>query len=294
MSNLYLDDFLEGLHAALDKQANEHLFTSANNASLFPNLTSQAKWRYARGNDFLRLHDGQKVYAFKLPSGLSHDEEFAASREADLDPSVFTNEATEHGLAQVHRADPGSIYFTLQEGRNNPTFTLKHTGENTWRGSPKKRKAKESVIPNVDHTALAEGLKAAFAKHAEEGGLFPWLGQKLDQSFKGAVGPGAHALQRAAFSPGEFVHRAGGGGANNFLGSLALGGLGAGAGALYHVGRRALYNTQEENDMEDEQGGTLFKRMAIPGLAAGVLGGVQSSLFDNHYKDLAAGIPGPQ
>lgn len=286
MSNLYIDDFLEGLDAALDKQGNEHLFSSPNSASLFPNMSSQAKWKYARGHNFLRLHDGQKVYAFNLPTGLSHDQEFAASREADLDPSVFASGATEQGLAQIHRADPGSIYFTLQEGRNNPTFTFKHTGEDNWRGSPKKRKAKETVVSNVDHASLASGIKAAFDR----------LEKKADFSpFKWAVGPGAQGLQRAAFSPGEFVHNVGGGGQNNLLGSLALGGLGAGAGAAYHYGRRALYNTQDENLEEDEQGPkVLARRMALPGLAAGLLGGMQSSLFDEHYKDLAAGVPGPQ
>ena len=279
MSDLYIEDFIEGLHDALSKTAND-LFTSPNNASLFPTLGAQAKWQYARGNDFLRLHDGQKVYAFKLPAGISHDQEFAATRESDLDPSMFANGATEKGLAQVHRADPGSIYFTLQEGRNNPTFTLKHTGDDTWRGSPKKRKAKEPVVPNVDHAALAEGIKAAFEKQAFS-------------PFKWAAGPGAQALQRGLFAPGEFVHNVGGG--NNLLGSLALGGLGAGAGAAYHLGRRALYNTADENAAEDEQGlKPLLTRMAIPGLAAGVLGGAQSSLFDEHYKDLAAGVPGPQ
>ena len=51
----------------------------------------------------------------------------------------------------------------------------------------------------------------------------------------------------------------------------------------------------EENAQEDEQGPSLLlRRMAIPGLAAGTLGGAQSSLFDEHYKDLAAGVPGPQ
>lgn len=285
MSNLYIDDFLEGLEDALNKQANEHLFTSPNNASLFPNLSSQAKWRYARGTDFLRLHDGQKVYAFKLPSGLSHEEDFAASREPDLDPSVFADGATEHGLAQVHRADPGSIYFTLQEGRDNPTFTLKHTGESNWRGTPKKRKAKDPVVPNVEHSALADGIKAAFDRFEKQ----------AFSPFKWALGPGVQGLQRAAFSPGEFVHTVGGGGQHNILGSLALSGIGAGAGAAYHYGRRALYNTPEENAQEDEQGPSLLlRRMAIPGLAAGTLGGAQSSLFDEHYKDLAAGVPGPQ
>ena len=281
MNNLYIDDFVEGLEDALQKNADEHpLFTAPNNASLFPTLSSQAKWKYARGEHHLHLHDGQKVYAFHLPTGLSHEEDFAAERKDDVDPSVFTEGATEHGLAQIHRADPGSIYFTLQEGRSNPTFTLKHTRESTWRGTPKKRKAKETIMPNVDHTALVEGVKAAFAPD-----------KTADFSpFEWAAGPGAHALQRAVFAPGEFVHRLGNRGQHNFLGALGAAGVGAGVGAAYHFGKRNLYNTPEENADEDMRGGhPLLRRMAIPALGAGVIGGAQASVFDNPYKLVESG-----
>jgi hypothetical protein len=114
----------------------------------------------------------------------------------------------------------------------------------------------------------------------------------LDSAVKQIAGPGLKGVGRALFSPGEFVHNVGGNGQNNVLGSLALAGVGAGAGAAYHHGRRALYNTPEENAEEDESGHkTLMKRMLVPGIGAGVLGGVQSSLFDTRYKDLAAGVP---
>jgi len=284
MNDLYIEELIDGLQAALSKRGNDLFSSSPNGASLFPSMTSQAKWKFAKGENFLRLHDGQKVYAFKLPTGLSHTEDFAAHREADLDPSVFAEGATQQGLAQVHRADPGSIYFTLQEGRDNPTFTLKHTGESNWRGTPKKRKAKELVVPNIDHAAMAEGIKAAFDGKKEPV-------KKADFApFSFAAGPGAHALQRLAFSPGELVHRLGDGGKNNFLGALGAAGLGAGAGAAYHLGKRTLYNTEDENQMEDEQGSKpLLRRMLTPALAAGVIGGAQSSLFDNQYNLLESG-----
>lgn len=275
MSDLYLEELVDGINDALRKQATD-LFSAPNNASLFPSLATQAKWKFAKGPNFLRLHDGQKVYAFRLPTGLSHEEDFAAHREDDLEPSFFSQGATEQGLAQVHRADPGSIYFTLQEGRDNPTFTLRHTGESNWRGTPKKRKAKTPTVPNVDHAALVNGVKAAFEKAASS--PFEW-----------AAGPGAHALQRALFAPGEFVHRMGGGGQNNFLGSLAAAGVGAGAGAAYHLGKRTLYNTPEENEEESSGKRPLLRRMAIPALAAGLLGGAQSSLFDKQYSLLESG-----
>ena len=70
----------------------------------------------------------------------------------------------------------------------------------------------------------------------------------------------------------------------------AAAGVGAGAGAAYHYGKRNLYNTEEETADEDARGGNpLLRRMALPGLAAGLLGGAQSSLFDNQYKLLASG-----
>ena len=321
MSNLYYEDFFEGMDDTLKKKANEHLFTSPNNASLFPNLTSQAKWKYAKGANFLRLHDGQKVYSFSVPSGFSHTEEFAATREADGEHSKFEEGAETKGLAQVHRADPGSIYFTLQEGRENPTYTFKHTGESNWRGVPKKRKAKEVVMPNVDIPTVADGIKAAFAASTDDAqaayeklaerevtaALRPLaerlarqkerrnpdgiLGKKADFSpFKWAAGPGAHALQRGLFSPGELAFRAGGNGEHPILGALASGGVGAGLGAAYHYGKRNLYNTDEENAQEDEQGvKPLLKRMLIPGAGLGLLGGIQSSVFKPQYQDIVSG-----
>lgn len=287
MNNLYYDDFFEGLRDVFEKTANEHLFTSApSNASLFPTLNSQAKWRFAKGQDFLRLHDGQKVYAFKLPTGVSHDEDFAAVREADHEPSSFETGATEKGFAQVHRADPGSIYFTLQEGHSNPTFTLKHTGEDNWKGVPKKRKVKETVIPNVDIPAMTDGIKAAFEEQDKKKVKTAGIGTTLDNAFKWSMGPGLDGAKRVAFSPGEFVHKFD----SKPLGALALGGIGALGGAGYHYGRRALYNTPEENEAENMEGNkTLLRRMLLPGAALGLMGGAQRSLFPDYYLDQQAG-----
>lgn len=287
MNNLYFEDLYEGLQDTLAKKANEHLFTSPNNTSLFPTQNSQTKWQFSKGDNFLRLHDGQKVYAFHLPTGATENEDFAAERQEDMEPSKFHDGATSKGLAQVHRSDPGSIYFTLQEGKNNPTFTLKHTGEKNWRGTPKKRKAKEVVVPNLDLDAVKQGMLASFdAKKKEKqagslGDNIMSLGSKLPNIF-----------QRVVQYPGEVTnnieHELGNGGVNSLLAPAATGALGALGGAGYHFGRRALYNTQEENEEED-QDNTLLKRMLIPGLGGAMVGGVESSLFNKRYEDLRAG-----
>lgn len=279
MSDLYYEDFVEGLESVLHKMGNEHLFTSPNNASLFPTLTSQAKWKFAKGDDFLRLHDGQKVYAFHLPTGTSNEETFEAHRLDDVEPSSFADGAKQQGLAQIHRADPGSIYFTLQEGQTNPTYTFRHMGEANWRGTPKARKVKAETILGVHVPALMDGVKAAFELRKEGFSPLKWL-----------AGPGAHGLQRALMSPGEGAFHIADRGANPLLGMAGMAGIGAGAGALYHLGRRTLYNTPEENAEEDEQGmKPLLRRMAVPALGLGGVSGLQASLFNNHYNDLASG-----
>ena len=288
--NLYFDDFIEGLQEGFKKESSDVFSSSPNNASLFPTLNSQSKWKFSRGDKFLRLHDGQKVYAFSFPSGISHDEEFHALREPDHEPTKFEEGSTSKGLAQVHRADPGSIYFTLQEGKQNPTFTLKHTGENNWRGVPKKRKAKEVVIPNVNLPAVQEGIKAAFE---ELGKKKVKIAGGLDAAFKWSVSSLPQAIQRGVMAPGEAVHRMGGSSGTtggSLQGMAGLAGLGALGGLGYHVGRRALYNTSEENAAEDEQGKKLvLKRMLVPAAGLGVLGGLQQSMLPEQYKDIAAG-----
>ena len=277
MSDLYYEDFFEGMRDALSKQGSD-LFSSPNNASMFPTSSAQAKWRFAKGQNFLRLHDGQKVYSFSLPSGFGSEGEFAAHREPDHEHTKFEEGADQKGLAQVHRSDPGSIYFTLQEGRDNPTYTFKHVGESNWRGVPKKRKAREAVIPNVNIPAVAEGVKAAFSKKAEV------------SPFKWAAGSGVRGLQRTLQAPGEAAFRLGGNGESPVLGALGTAALGAGAGGLYHLGKRHLYNTPEENAEEDEQGSKpLLRRTMLPAALAGLLGGGQASLFQDRYRDLTSG-----
>lgn len=148
--NVYLSEVLAGFQETVDlyKQGN-NIFEMGNHA-MFPNVQSQQKWRYARDDKNIRLSDGQNAYSFTAPEGVHHEQEFPLERTDGPGLHEFEQGATSKGLAQVHRADPGHIYFTIQEGKNNPTFTFRHVGENKWKGIPKVKKKKnvtEGVIP---------------------------------------------------------------------------------------------------------------------------------------------------
>lgn len=113
------------------------MFSRAGQPSIFPTRESQVKWRFAHDDRGLRLFDGEKVYAFELPDGLAHDKPVTA-RQKEIPVTEFAG-GTE-GPVQVHHSNPGTVYFTLQEGRSNPTFTLQHHQGDEWRLIPKPRR----------------------------------------------------------------------------------------------------------------------------------------------------------
>jgi hypothetical protein len=97
----------------------------------------------------LHLHDGHNTFSFKYPENMA-DEDVPSERLPDSNKFEFEHLAHEKGTAQVHRADPGSIYITLQDGRNNPTFTLQHQSGSQWKIIPKKRLKK--ILPETTST----------------------------------------------------------------------------------------------------------------------------------------------
>jgi hypothetical protein len=204
-------------------------------------------------------------------------------------PDLF-NHSTAHGKAQVHRSDPGSMYFTIQEGHNNPTYTLKHMGDSKWKAILKARKVKDKLKepitpPNVNLEAVKEGMEKELQTFMKE------AGGGLPGFFNQALGRG---LQTTANLPTDImgaVGRIGGpivGPVNDPLNEpmgdwglhgLESGAIGAGAGGLYHLLKRNLLNTKQENATEDAEGGKLGKRMLLPGLAmAGTNMAVRSAL----------------
>lgn len=248
----------------VEQQTKQADVFSSGNVNLFPQIDSQQKWRYGKETGKLHLHDGQKVYTFSVPENTA-EEDFEAHRHGDIDIDAF-EKLPAKGTAQVHRADPGSIYFTLHEGKANPTYTFKHMYSTSWRGMPKKKKNK------LDKSAFEKGMQETFEKTA----IFDYLMDKLNQAAKHIPSVGNKAFN-AFFSLGA-----------NSPAKNAL--MGAGLGGAYHLGRRALYNTPEENEEENADPRTALRRVVLPALAFTGLGYLQPDLMGpNYYNSLAAG-----
>lgn len=161
--NIYFSDLVAGFQEtlALHKEGN-NIFDMGNH-EMFPNISSQQKWRYAKHDKDIHLSNGQNVYSFNAPEGENPEHEFPLQRTSSKSIHDFDQNATAKGLAQVHRADPGHIYFTLQEGKDNPTYTFRHVTADKWKGIPKAKKKKnvvDGVIPAVPEHAVAPHIPA--------------------------------------------------------------------------------------------------------------------------------------
>lgn len=256
--NLYLSDFLRGINKGLAKNAND-LF-SMDTGSIFPHLSSQAKWQFAKGPNYIHLSDGNQVHAFET-HGEEQDNDFPLKKLPDVPIHEFGKDALIKGTAQIHKADPGMIYFTLQDGRNNPTYTFKHVSDNSWRAIPKKSKTAQEQPIVIDAEAFMKGIEAKIA----EDGIFHNI---LDGAVKGVDHLGRGAIN-TLMQPGR--------------NPLQAAGLGLAAGATYDIGRRALYNTHDEN--ANESFSQRAARYLAPTLAMGGLGMATQSVFPEYYKN---------
>lgn len=247
-----IQSFLAGLSDCLvfQKYAEQSV-----DGGIFPALTQQAKWRYARYPEMLQLTDDQNVYGFKTPKDIPENGEFPLELLKNIPLQNFGEGAEEAGLAQIHRSSPESLYFTLQEGQKNPTYTFSRK-DGSWKGVSKKRlkkaiKALVEANPQIDPAAVVEGLKTGM----EKAGAIDWgnLGQNLTSI------PTQNAFNlamRLSTMPGR----------SPLMSTLA----GAGAGGLYDLLRREYYNTPEEN--EQETWGNRALRYALPAAALGGYG----------------------
>lgn len=236
--------------AALEKQAEEASFLKA---STLPSFNQQAKWQYAKYPHALQLHnpvDG-KTYHFDLPEGQKDDDQFTAFRSSDKSTEEFGKDADKKGLAQVHRSAPDNLYFTLQEGTKNPTYTLKHHEGQTWHGIPKKHKLK-AEIERVFQTKQA----------LEPGYTAPWYDPVA------AAGKGFLATAKGFGHIGDSP--------------LASTLIGAGGGLAYDQLKRNFYNTDEEN--QNETIGERAKRIALPAVGLGGLGLLLHTGLGDYYK----------
>lgn len=250
--NLYLNDFVSGLAEAFKlKYAEAVHFQTSSKSSILPTLETQANWKYSRTGSSLHLDDGTNIHVFDLTDE-STDSDFPAKKKDDgIFPAV--NKLTQH-TAQVHRSNPAAMYVTLHDGHKNPTYTFRHENEDNWRVIPKIKKAELSIF--VDPEVF---ISSAIDKMGEDG--------LLDSLAKGIDSVGRKAIN-GFMTPGHDPYKAMG--------------LGVLAGGAYDLAKRNLYNTDEENAEESPL--QRISRILAPGLAAGGVGAVTSSLFPNYYK----------
>lgn len=268
--NFHIQDFVEGLDEilTLNKQG-ENIF-EMKGSNLFPHNTSQKTWEYAKNGDSIHFSDGTHTYSFKGQLA-DYDSQLEKMPEVPL-ADIFTN-ATAKGKAQVHRSDPGSVYFTLQEGRNNPTYTLRHVGDNKWKAIPKphkvKDKLKEPLTPvNVNLESVKEGMLKEL-ELSKKAGVLGSIDHGLGDALHSIFNLPGRAISDIGSLGGPVPE--GGDSLSGILGHAAVAGsVGAGAGGLYHLGKEYLYNTPEENEREKEDPNTLLRRMLLP---AGAMAG---------------------
>jgi len=265
--NIHLDPFTEGLldTLLLHKQG-ENIFDMGN-VAMFPSTQSQSMWRFAKDPKTIRLSNDQHVFNFSLPEGEKEDAEFPLERGEDLTPDKFVGQGFSTGKAQVHRSDPGSIYFTLQEGTKNPTYTFRHTGGNKWRALPKKKAVKKT--PSAVVSLPNDMAKQAFAKDFIKCG-------SIDKMLGAGVENTLNSFNNVAWAPGS----------STYAPALASA-TGALGGAAYHFGKRHLYNTDAENEQEDQENpNAMLKRIAIPAVGLGALGLAEQNLAGPSYQAL--------
>ncbi len=195
---LDINAFIAGLEERFEFAKTADLFEQGQ-SSFFPMLQSQATWKYSLHGGKLHLNDGHHVYAFAFPAEVG-DEDFPAERHPDSNHAEF-NKLPHQGIAQVHRADPGSIYVTLQDGAKNPTFTLQHQNASTWKGIPKKKLKKLLNTPSETTEVDPAQFMAGATKEANDmlhsldlaaGNGISNLGQEAYQTFANA---GQHPME---------------------------------------------------------------------------------------------------
>ena len=127
--NLYLNDFISGIHEAFKlKYAEAEYFQTSNKSSVLPTIENQVNWKYSRNGNILHLNDGTNIHVFEL-NDENHETDFPAVKKDD---GIFplTNKLTQH-TAQIHRSNPAALYLTLHDGEKNPTYTFRHENENS-------------------------------------------------------------------------------------------------------------------------------------------------------------------
>ena len=265
--DIYIDEVLAGVQETIDLLKQGNNIFDMGNVSMFPNVDKQQKWRFSKNDQVIRLSDGQNVFSFKAPDGFSEENEFMLHRSDDAHLHNFEEGALSKGLAQVHRADPGSIYFTIQEGYKNPTYTFRHVGEDKWKAIPKRRKPKNATIGQERPQAVGAEVIQNVSPFAVKEAMEKMIKEASPSFFSEGLRTGANSLVHGMLTPGAYS-------------PLTMAGAGAGGGALYHILKKRFYNTPEENEEEAQQGIKPFlQRTLIPALGLGAMSASQRSLL---------------
>jgi hypothetical protein len=243
-------DVLRGFNRTLTLYKQGEEVTSFANTKTMPTFSHQAKWKFSKGQGHVQLHnpDEKVVYHFATPDGLVEHGSSVGFRSSDIEEKDFGKDGTTHN-AQVHRSDPGSVYFTVQDGTKNPTYTLRHVGGAKWHFEAKKQKPK--TVVNV------EQVKQAILKQADA----PWY-DPTPYLAKAITGAGSGVLE-VGRSP---------------MLSAAIAG---GAGLTYDQLKRKFYTTARENQEETVM--DRLKRIAIPAAGAGAVGTILHTGLPNYY-----------
>jgi hypothetical protein len=77
----------------------------------------------------LQLNDGSTTHTFKAKDGNIN---INGNEDVIKEVNTTFTAAGKTGTAQVHKADFGSIYFTLMDGTTNPTLTVSHKTGDVW------------------------------------------------------------------------------------------------------------------------------------------------------------------
>jgi len=109
-----------------------------NSGTILPQHTTPQQWECRRDDaDLICLYDGQRVYTFRGQLDLTAQSHL--NKIEDLPYAQFMP-LKNKCAATVHRSSPGSIYFTLNDGRLNQTFTFRHASGPCWMAVPKVRR----------------------------------------------------------------------------------------------------------------------------------------------------------
>jgi hypothetical protein len=201
---LDLTQFQMGVEDLLDEKRAGIIGTNTSE-NILPYLSGQKKWKYVLTSEGLKLSDGDKVYGFGLPNP-SIAEMTEVPKLDDVTIRDFEHGKLSGGTAQVHRATPDNIYLTLSDGRLNPTFSLEHSKDKTWKYLPSKKlisrkaeKAPSNEIKAVAPEALLAGAEEAMQKEALLS--LNWDASQANEALHGGLNFGKQLLNTAADHP---------------------------------------------------------------------------------------------